>query len=130
MRLTHGPVTPRKASTVQGGADVTEDDHRDRLQELEGRLDKAKAAQAPKPRADEHFSQANLAWRMVIELVSGLGIGFGIGYGLDLLLGTTPFLLVLFILLGFAAGVKTMLRTAGEIQAKRQADVSAEDEGT
>ena len=66
---------------------------------------------------------------MVIELVSGLGIGFGIGYGLDILLGTLPILLVLFTLLGFAAGVKTMLRTAQEFQEKREADQSASDEG-
>jgi ATP synthase protein I len=30
---------------------------------------------------EEHYSQAQLAWRMVIELVAGLGIGFGIGLG-------------------------------------------------
>lgn len=51
---------------------------------------------------------------MVIELVAGLGLGFLIGYGLDLLLGTTPFLMIVFIGLGFAAGVKTMMRTATE----------------
>ena len=55
---------------------------------------------------------------MVIELVAGLGIGFGIGYGLDTLLGTMPLFLVLFILAGFAAGIKTMLRSAKEVQEK------------
>lgn len=100
-----------------------------RLSELEKRIDKVKAAHAPKPRSDEHFSQANQAWRMVIELVSGLGIGFAIGYGLDTLFGTMPFMLVVFIFLGFAAGVKTMLRTATEMQTKRQAEDSARDEG-
>lgn len=65
---------------------------------------------------DEHYSQAHLAWRMVIELVVGLGIGFGIGFGLDSLFGTTPLFLVLFILAGFAAGVRVMLRTAQDAQ--------------
>lgn len=65
---------------------------------------------------EEHHSQAQLAWRMVIELVAGLGIGFGIGYGLDFLLGTTPWLMVVFVLLGFAAGVKTMISSAKEMQ--------------
>jgi ATP synthase protein I len=55
---------------------------------------------------------------MVIELVAGLMIGFGIGYGLDTLFGTMPVFLVLFILAGFAAGVKTMLSSAREMQAK------------
>ena len=56
---------------------------------------------------------------MVIELVAGLGIGFGIGYGLDCLFGTLPIFLVLFTMLGLAAGVKTMLRSAQEIQERR-----------
>jgi F0F1-type ATP synthase assembly protein I len=68
---------------------------------------------------EEHIRQAQLAWRMVIELVAGLGIGFGIGYGLDALLGTRPWLMVVFTLLGFIAGVKTMIRSAEEVQRKQ-----------
>lgn len=83
----------------------------------------------PGPRADEHFSQANIAWRMVIEMVSGLGIGFGIGYGLDVLFGTIPLFLVLFTFLGLAAGVRVMLRTAREVEADRLAEQSAREEG-
>ena len=101
----------------------------ERLKALEKRLAEARKAGAPKPRGDEHYSAASQGWRMVIELVSGLAIGFGIGYGLDTLLGTMPVFLVLFILLGFVAGVKTMLRTAKEIQGEKAADPSARDEG-
>lgn len=101
----------------------------ERLKALEERLAGARKAQAPKPRADEHYSAASQGWRMVIELVSGLGIGFGIGYGLDILFGTIPIFLVLFTFLGFVAGVKTMLRTAKEIQSANLADQSARDEG-
>lgn len=101
-----------------------------RLAELEQKIAAAKGAQKTRAaRADGKYSQADMAWRMVIELVSGLGIGFGIGYGLDSLFGTMPLFLVLFVLLGFAAGVKTMLRSAQEIQRKRQAEESASDEG-
>lgn len=64
---------------------------------------------------------------MVIELVAGLGIGFGIGYGLDSLLGTKPILMVLFIFLGFAAGVKTMMRSAQEAQEKQLAGEAGKD---
>lgn len=86
----------------------------ERLRHLETRLGD-KAAQTPGSRGEEHFSQANMAWRMVTELVAGLGIGFGIGFGLDALFGTTPLLMVVFVLLGLAAGIKTMMRTANEI---------------
>jgi ATP synthase protein I len=110
---------------------MSDPDERRRLEELEARIAAAKAAQAPKPRMDEHYSQAQLAWRMVIELVAGLGIGFGIGYGLDSLLGTLPIFLVLFTLAGLAAGIKTMLRSAQEVQEKKIAELATreEDEG-
>jgi ATP synthase protein I len=65
---------------------------------------------------------------MVIELVAGLGIGFGIGYGLDAVLGTEPFLMVLFTLLGIAAGINVMMRTAAEVQKTQDAPTGA-DEG-
>lgn len=101
---------------------------KERLKQLDQRINDLKKVNAPKPHQEEHYSQANIAWRMVTELVAGLAIGFGIGYGLDILLGTTPWLMVLFIMLGFAAGVQTMMRTAGEIQKSKTAQ-AAEDEG-
>lgn len=85
-----------------------------RLRDLEVRLGEH-TSKAPGSRGEEHFSQANMAWRMVTELVAGLAIGFGVGFGLDYLFGTTPFLMVVFVLFGMAAGVKTMMRTANEI---------------
>jgi ATP synthase protein I len=90
-----------------------------RLKALDARIAAAKQAQAPKPHMEEHYSQAHLAWRMVIELVAGFGIGFGIGFGLDAVLGTTPWLMVIFTILGFIAGVKTMIRSAAEVQRKQ-----------
>jgi len=109
---------------------VSDSDQQQRLKQLEARIEAAKKSQAPKPRSDEHYSQAQLAWRMVIELVAGLGIGFGIGYGLDYLFGTLPIFMVLFTMLGLAAGVKTMLRSAQEIQEKKLADEAKDrDEG-
>jgi ATP synthase protein I len=104
---------------------MADDRETDRLKALEERIAQAKAAHAPKPRPDEHYSRANLAWKMVIELVAGLLIGLGIGYGLDFLLGTGPIFLVLFTLLGFAAGVQTMVRSAREVE-KKLADEAAE----
>ncbi len=92
-----------------------------RLKALDARIAKAKGVTQAKNHSEEHYSQGQLAWRMVIELVAGLGIGFGIGYGLDTLLGTLPIFLVLFVFLGLAAGVKTMLRSAQEVQRKQLA---------
>ena len=109
---------------------MSDPDQTRQLAALEERIAAAKGAQAPKPRGDEHYSAANLAWRMVIELVAGLGIGFGIGYGLDVLFGTLPFLMVIFTFLGLAAGIKTMMRTAAEFQGDKTAesDPAGQDE--
>lgn len=94
---------------------MTEEPHQKQLSQLEERINRAKASQAPRPHMEEHYSQAHMAWRMVIELVTGLGVGFGIGFGLDAAFDTMPVFLVAFVLLGFAAGVRVMMRTAQEI---------------
>jgi ATP synthase protein I len=99
----------------------------DRLKALEERLAKAKQAEDDSHHMKKDYAQANLAWRMVIELVAGLGIGFGMGYGLDYAFGTMPLFLVIFTFLGLAAGVKTMLASAKEIE-KQQAAKAAMDE--
>ena len=91
-----------------------------RLERLNQRIKAAKGTTEERPAIEEHHSQAQLAWRMVIELVAGLGIGFGIGYGLDVLFGTIPLFLVLFTLLGFAAGVRTMMRSAEEVRKEHE----------
>ena len=100
---------------------MSDEDDAARLRRLNERLDAARPKPA-RPHMEEHYSQAHLAWRMVIELVAGLGIGFGIGYGLDALFGTRPWLMVAFTLLGFAAGVKTMISSAREVQGKLERD--------
>ena len=103
----------------------------DRLAELEARI-KAAKGDAGADHMEEHYSQAQHAWRMVTELVAGLGIGFGIGYGLDAALGTTPWLMLVFTILGLVAWVKTMISTAQELQKKtmaHQSDASDESEG-
>jgi ATP synthase protein I len=111
---------------------VSEEPQSERLQALEARISTLRARAEPeKPHMEEHYSQAQLAWRMVIELVAGLGIGFGIGYGLDSLFGTRPWLMVVFTVLGFIAGVKTMIRSAEEVQRKQieAADAASDEKG-
>ena len=105
---------------------MTDPDQRARLEQLEAKINALKTPKEEKSHTDEHYSQAHLAWRMVIELVVGLLIGFGMGYGLDRLFGTIPVFLVLFTLLGLAAGIKVMMRSAQEIQKDRMADTAGD----
>ena len=108
---------------------MTDPDEKQRMAQLEDKIANAKAAHRPQSQIEVHHSQAHAGWRMVTELVAGLLIGFCIGYGLDSLFGTLPIFLVLFVLLGFAAGVKTMLRSAQDIQ-RAQSGQTDKDEGT
>ena len=101
----------------------------EKLKELENRIARVRAINAPKPVKEEQHTRANMAWRMVIELVAGIAIGFGIGFGLDWLFGTVPIFLILFIGLGMAAGIRTMMRTAEEVQKMHMAQAAEDKKG-
>lgn len=90
----------------------------EKLAALGKKIEALKAAQTPERAGQNGYADASHGWRMVIELVVGVIMGFGIGYGLDSLFGTLPIFLVLFIMLGFAAGLRVMLQTAAEMQKK------------
>lgn len=99
----------------------------ERLKALEEKLAARHKADMQPTRDDKTFSQAEMGWRMVYEMVAGLGIGFGIGYGLDALFNTRPWLMLVFTLCGMAAGIRVMLRTAQEMN-KARADAEATGE--
>jgi len=126
--LTHWLHAARHIPNLRGAtmsAEVPEEPDPERLAALEKRLSQLKKAEVEaKPAADVNLRMADMAWRMVIELVAGLGIGFGIGIGLDAVFGTKPFLMLIFVFLGLAAGVKVMLRSAQDM-AKAQAALQA-----
>ena len=48
--------------------------------------------------------------RLSTELVAGVLVGAGIGWALDRWLGISPWGLIVFLLLGFAAGVRNVVR--------------------
>jgi ATP synthase protein I len=101
---------------------MQDDPFRERLKRLEERIE---AARGPKPADARSRSKAEataLGWRMVTELLAGMLLGLAIGYGLDSLFGTLPVFLVVFALLGFAAGVRTMLRSVDEVKGRKRVD--------
>jgi ATP synthase protein I len=51
--------------------------------------------------------------RLSSELIAGVVVGAVIGWGFDRLLSTSPWGLIVFFLLGFAAGVINVMRSAG-----------------
>ncbi|TYC62412.1 ATP F0F1 synthase subunit I [Rhodobacterales bacterium] len=55
------------------------------------------------------------AMKLSSEFIAGIVVGCGMGWVCDHWLGTSPFGLIVFLLIGFAAGVLNVLRAAGEV---------------
>jgi ATP synthase protein I len=57
-----------------------------------------------------------LGFRLSSELIAGVAVGALMGWGFDRLLSTSPFGLIVFVLVGFTAGVLNVIRSAGVAQ--------------
>ena len=89
----------------------------DALNALDSRLKNARdhiqdPLNQPGAEKTEKGGALGLAFRVSVEIVSAVAIGVCIGWLLDSWLGTTPWLMVVFIVLGFAAGILNVYRLA------------------
>jgi ATP synthase protein I len=90
-----------------------------RLRSLGQRLDhvgparKAEIGSVPRTTADASAFARGM--RLSAELVGGVVVGFILGWLFDRGLGTSPWGLIVFVLLGFVAGVLNVMRSAGVI---------------
>ncbi len=86
-----------------------------RLQRLGQRLHHSGASGQPETGANRAADSSAIArgFRLSTELVAGVLVGAFIGWLLDRLLGISPWGMIVFLLLGFAAGVLNVMRTAG-----------------
>ena len=89
----------------------------ERRAQLNRKLDDFKAVEekaAKKPQSTSSgYAQA---MKLSSEFIAGVLVGAGIGWVADQWLGTAPFGLIVFLLLGFAAGVLNVLRSAGVVE--------------
>jgi ATP synthase protein I len=87
----------------------------DRLKDLGNRIaaEKGERAEASKPAASyQGASDYSKGYRLASEFVAGVLVGGLIGYGVDYVAGTLPLFLIIFLLLGFGAGILNMSRAA------------------
>jgi ATP synthase protein I len=63
--------------------------------------------------AQAKASAMAMGLRLSSELVAGVLVGAALGWGFDRLLSTSPWGLIVFLLLGFTAGVFNVMRAAG-----------------
>lgn len=101
---------------MPSGPEKSRDDLARRTQELEAKL----AARNPvrkqdEPSADGGTAGYGQAMKLSSEFISAIAVGAGLGWLIDKVAGTSPWGLIIFLLLGFAAGVLNVLRSAGVV---------------
>ena len=55
------------------------------------------------------------AIKLSSEFIAGIVVGAALGWGIDQLAGTSPFGMIVLLLLGFCAGILNVLRTVGAV---------------
>jgi ATP synthase protein I len=93
-----------------------------RLHRLGERLDRIRPEASPEQaqvRAGGDSSAMARGFRLSSELVAGVLLGAAIGWLIDRWLGISPWGLIVFLLLGFAAGVLNVMRAAGVVPPNR-----------
>jgi ATP synthase protein I len=55
------------------------------------------------------------AFKLSSEFIAGIAVGAGLGWVIDKVAGTSPWGLIVFLLLGFGAGILNVLRSAGMV---------------
>jgi ATP synthase protein I len=87
--------------------------------DLESRIARAQRERRAETSGRASSSQTMTGWgkglRLGSEFVAAILVGLGIGWLLDMWLNTTPWLMLVMLMLGFAAGVLNVVRSAAEM---------------
>jgi len=128
-----GPKRPDETGHTGPGKtdqpEIRDDDLERRRRALEASL----ATRAPARNGDEGAKPGGTtgygqALKLSSEFIAGVAVGVGLGWFVDRLAGTSPWGLIIFLLLGFCAGVLNVLRSAGLV-AEQGLKKSARDDG-
>jgi ATP synthase protein I len=97
--------------------EIRDDELERRRRELEASL----AARGPVRREGKDGAGASgttgygQAIKLSSEFIAGVAVGAGLGWVIDRVAGTSPWGLIVFLLLGFGAGVLNVMRSAGVV---------------
>jgi ATP synthase protein I len=91
----------------------------EKLKDLSRRIEQTRQTQSDGDTSRrEEGSALGLATRAITELVVGIAVAMGVGWMLDRWLGTKPWLMLVFMPFGFAAGVVNVMRLSKSKQAE------------
>ena len=111
----------RASSHGKAGAKSSDPDFNRRLNALRSRLAEegyTGDAEGEREGARPDGSSLGQAFRLSSEFIAGIIGGGVIGWVIDRFLGTSPWGLIVFFLLGFAAGILNVLRASGFVKTK------------
>ena len=74
-----------------------------------------------------------VGFRIAVEMIAALAVGIGIGIGLDKWWGTTPWMMILFFILGSGAAFMNVIRVAKDydrrVKAEKEAAAQSKSQG-
>ncbi len=85
------------------------------MEDVARRLKEARSEADPQADQPQSGKALGVALRLSTEFVAAIVVGTGMGWGLDTLLGTFPWLTLVFFLIGAATGFRNVIRTANEL---------------
>ena len=116
---------PDKSGSVGGTPDagtiLTSEELESRRRSLEAKLVSRGAARksGSEDKGTETASGVAQAMKLSSEFIAGVLVGAGLGWLADRFLGTSPWGLIILLLLGFCAGTLNILRSAGRVAENR-----------
>ncbi|MGU3574642.1 AtpZ/AtpI family protein [Brucellaceae bacterium C25G] len=112
---------------ANGQQNSSSSDFANRLNKLEADLVKKGAfkKQNSQDGRSENSAQVAQAMKLSSEFIAGIIVGAVIGWFIDRVAGTSPWGLIIFLMLGFVAGVLNVLRATGRVSEKKDFSLSA-----
>ena len=130
MAVTNGPGETGKSGPGRQGGDHRDDDLERRRRDLEASLATRQPDRQEGKQGAGGAAGYGQAMKLSSEFIAGIAVGAGLGWMIDRFAGTSPWGLVIFLLLGFAAGVLNVLRSVGKIAEVGQGQNKGPDRGS
>lgn len=114
-----------------GGQGASRSDHDERLRALREKIEAGRRRDAERTGEGTKSSMAGVAEALKLgsEFVAGVIVGAAFGWAFDYFLGTSPWGLIVFLLLGFAAGTLNVLRATGRVAEPDPRRIRQRDDG-